>query len=108
MDQTSPKKRVFFQEIGYLIGILLIELSISLMTKADFGLSMIIAPAYVLHLKVSEFLPFFTIGMASYTLQFVLIISIIIIRRKFKLSYFFAFITSVICGLLLDGINLLL
>ena len=108
MNQTSTKKRVFFQEIGYLIGILLIELSISFMTKADFGLSMIIAPAYVLHLKVSEFLPFFTIGMASYTLQFVLIISIIIIRRKFKLSYFFAFITSVICGLLLDGINLLL
>ena len=108
MIENNAKKHIFFQEIAYLIGIFLIELSISLMTKADFGLSMIIAPAYVLHLKISEFLPFFTIGMASYTLQFLLIISIILIRRKFKLSYFLAFVTSVICGLLLDTINLCL
>lgn len=108
MNDSNSKKHIFFQEIAYLVGIFLIELSISFMTKADFGLSMIIAPAYILHLKISEFLQFFTIGMASYTLQFLLIISIIIITRKFKLSYFFAFVTSVVCGLLLDGINLCL
>ncbi len=108
MIETNAKKHIFFQEIAYLLGIFLIELSISLMTKADFGLSMIIAPAYVLHLKISEFLPFFTIGMASYTLQLLLIISIILIRRKFKLSYFLAFVTSVVCGLLLDAINICL
>ena len=106
MIKSDSKKHIFFQEIAYLIGIFLIELSISLMTKADFGLSMIIAPAYVLHLKISEFLPFFTIGMASYTLQFLLVISIILIRRKFKLSYFIAFVTSVVCGSLLDAINI--
>jgi len=104
----SRKKAVFFQEIAYLVGIFLLKLSVSIMTKANFGLSMVMAPAYILHLKISQFLPFFTIGVASYTLQFLLIITIILLTRKFKLSYFFAFVTSVICGFLLDGINLCL
>ena len=79
---TQRKKAIFYEEIAYLIGIFLIELSISLMTKANLGLSMIIAPAYILHLKISQFLPFFTIGMASYTLQLLLIIAIIFAKSS--------------------------
>ena len=74
----------------------------AMMTIADFGLSMIVAPAYILHLKISQFLPFFSFGMAEYTFQAVLIIATIIAVRRFKVSYLFSFLTAVLYGVFLD------
>ena len=71
--------------------------------KANFGMSMVVAPAYILHLKVSEFLPWFTFGVAEYVFQGLLIIITVLIMRKFKISYLFSFVTAVIYGTLLDG-----
>lgn len=73
------------------------------MEKADFGLSMVVAPSYILHLKISEFLPFFSFGMASYTFEAALLILMVCILRKFRLSYLFSFCTAVIYGFMLDG-----
>ena len=73
------------------------------MERADFGMSMVVAPAYIIHLKLSEFLPFFSFGMAEYTLQAVLLIVMMIALRRFKLSYMFSFVTAVIYGFTLDG-----
>ena len=66
-------------------------------------MSMVVAPAYILHLKVSEFLPWFTFGVAEYVFQGLLIIITVLIMRKFKISYLFSFVTAVIYGTLLDG-----
>ena len=103
----NAKKSVFSSELAYVFGVLLIQISICIMTKCDFGLSMIVSPAYILHVKISEFLPFFSFGMSSYTLQFVLLVFMVLLIRKFKMSYLFAFVTSVICGVVLDFINYL-
>ena len=54
------KKRVFYCELAYVFGIIILAFGTSLMEKASFGLSMIVAPAYILHLKISEFLPIFS------------------------------------------------
>lgn len=97
------KKRVFYTEIAYVIGLLLLSFGTALMEAADFGVSMVVAPAYLIYLKVSQFLPFFTFGMAEYMLQAVILIAMTVILRKFKFSYLFSFVTAVLYGLALDG-----
>lgn len=54
-------------------------------------------------MKLSEFWPFFTFGMAEYTFQAVLVLVTMLLLRRAKLSYFFSFVTAVLYGLLLDG-----
>ena len=101
------KKTTFYTEIAYLVGLILLALGASLAERANFGMSMVIAPPYILYLKISQYLPFFTFGMAAYTFQGVLLIVTVLVIRKLKLSYVFSFFTAVSYGLILDGINLL-
>jgi len=100
------KKKVFYTEMAYMLGIVILALGTALMEKADFGMSMVVAPAYLLHLKISQTLPFFSFGMAEYTLQAVIIALLALAMRRFKLSYLFSFCTAVIYGLTLDGVML--
>ena len=96
-------QKTFYTEIAYLLGLLILALGTAFMERADFGVSMVVAPAYLIHLKVSEVLPFFSFGMAEYALQAVVILAMILILRRIKLSYFFSFVTAVLYGLTLDG-----
>ena len=96
------KKRVFYTEISYILGLVIMAFAAAFTEKANFGMSMVVAPAYILHLKVSEILPWFTFGVAEYVFQGLLIIITVLIMRKFKISYLFSFVTAVIYGTLLD------
>lgn len=96
------KKHTFYTEAAYALGLLMLALGCALMTRADFGLSMVVSPAYILHLKVSEALPFFSFGMAEYTFQALLLIAMVCVIRRFRLSYLFSFATAVIYGFVLD------
>ena len=97
------KKRVFYTEISYILGLVIMAFAAAFTEKANFGMSMVVAPAYILHLKVSQILPWFTFGVAEYVFQGLLIIITVLIMRKFKISYLFSFVTAVIYGTLLDG-----
>lgn len=97
------KKRTFYSEASYIIGLVILAFATAMTEAADFGVSMVVAPAYLLHLKISEFFPFFTFGMAEYTLQAFLILLITIILKKFRFSFLFSFVTAVLYGFLLDG-----
>lgn len=97
------KRNVFYTELSYVFGMLILALGSAMMTYADFGLSMVVAPAYLLHLKVSQYLPFFSFGTAEYTLQAVLLIVMCLVLRRFRLSYLFSFVTAVLYGFTLDG-----
>lgn len=96
-------KKIFYTELSYVMGIIILAMGTAFMEHAEFGLSMIVAPAYLLHLKISQYMPFFSFGMAEYTLQAVIIIILSIILRKFKKSYMFSFVTAVLYGFTLDG-----
>lgn len=96
-------KKTFYTELAYVLGILFLAFGTVLSEIASFGMSMVVAPAYVIHLAVSEYLPFFTFGMAEYSLQAVLIIGLMIVLRRFRISYLFSFVTAVIYGNVLDG-----
>lgn len=97
------QKKIFYTELAYILGLVCIAMGAAMMARSDFGVSMVVAPAYLLHLKVSQYLPFFSFGMAEYTLQAVLLLVMILILRKFRLSYLFSFVTAVLYGFILDG-----
>ncbi len=97
------KKPKFYTEIAYILGIVFLPLGTSLMEKADLGLSMVIAPAYLIHLKLSPYFSFITFGAASYIFQALVLVLLSVILKKFKISYLFSFVTAVIYGFVLDG-----
>ncbi len=102
------KKIPFYTEVCYVLGILLPAFAGAMMAKADFGLSMIVAPSYILHCKLSQYHPFFTFGSCSYLFEAALLLLMVLILRRFKLSYLFSFVTAVIFGLMLDASTFLL
>ncbi|MBQ8507382.1 MAG: hypothetical protein IJ466_08150 [Clostridia bacterium] len=97
------KKRAFYTEWAYVLGIIILALGTALMERADFGVSMVVAPAYLLHLKISPALPFFSFGMAEYLLQLVILLLMMLVLRRAKASYLFSFVTAVVYGFALDG-----
>ena len=86
------KKKVFYTEISYVLGLIIMAFAAAFTEKADFGMSMVVAPAYILHLKMSELFPWFTFGVAEYILQGVLVILTVIIMRKFNLDIFYVLV----------------
>lgn len=96
------KKRVFYTEVSYVLGLIIMAFGAAFTELANFGMSMIVAPAYILHLKVSEILPWFTFGVAEYCMQGVIVVLTVIIVRRFKISYLFSFITALLYGTILD------
>ena len=96
------KKSVFYTELSYVLGLVIMAFAAAFTEKADFGMSMVVAPAYILHLKISEIWPWFSFGVAEYVFQGLLVIATVLVMRKFKLSYLFSFVTAVIYGTLLD------
>jgi len=84
------------------LGIIVLALGTAFMEKADFGMSMVVAPAYLVHLKVSQFLPFFSFGMSEYVFQAVLLVLLSLVMRRVKRSYLLSFATAFIYGVVLD------
>ncbi|MCR5760420.1 MAG: DUF6198 family protein [Sphaerochaetaceae bacterium] len=95
-------KRGFSTELAYVLGIVFLAIGTAFMERADFGVSMVVAPAYLLHLHFSQTYSFFTFGMAEYVLQAFVLIFLCLVMRKAKISYLFSFITAVFYGLTLD------
>ena len=96
------KKIIFPSELAYLLGIIILAFGSAFMEKADFGMSMVVAPAYLIHLKVSEYLPFYSFGMSEYVLQIFVLIALGLVMGKFKKYYLFSFVTAVFYGIVLD------
>lgn len=95
-------KKVLYTEWAYVLGIVILALGTAMMERADMGMSMVVAPAYLLHLKVSQFLPWFTFGTAEYVFQAALLIVLSIVMGRARKSYLFSFVTAVVYGIALD------
>lgn len=92
------KKPIVHSEPLYVFATVLLAFAVATVTAADFGVSMVVAPAYVLSLYV-DFLSF---GQAEYVVQGVLFIAFCLLMRKFRVSYLFAFASCLLYGLVLD------
>ena len=84
-------------ELLYVLSILLLALSVAMITCTDFGISMIVAPAYILSQKIGV-----TFGQSEYIVQGVLFVVFCIAMRRVKLVYFSSFLTGLFYGAVLD------
>ncbi len=85
-------------EAVYIVANLLLSLAVAMISSTDFGVSMVVAPAYILHLK-TEILTF---GQCEYIVQGLLFIVFCLLIRQVKAVYFSSFLTCVIYGVMLD------
>lgn len=85
-------------EIVFAVSNLLMGLAVSMLTAADLGISMIVAPAYL----VSEKLGFLTFGQSEYLVQALLFILFCVWMRKVKVLFFASFATCLLYGWILD------
>ena len=89
-------------EAAWILGILLCDLGVCFCTKADFGLSMIAAPPYILHYALRDMFPWFTQGTSEYVVQGILLILLCIVVKKFKPRYLLSFVTAFLSGNVID------
>lgn len=87
-----------FGELSFLVGTMILPLGTSLMACGDFGLSVVVVPAYLISLKVD----FLTFGMAEYCLQGVLLILFCLLMGRFRVGYLFSFFAAFSYGVVLD------
>ncbi len=85
-------------ELSYLLAIVLLALAVAVLTAADFGISMIVAPAYLLSLKVGAI----TFGQAEYILQAGVFLLLCLILRRFRPVFLMSFVTCLVYGAVLD------
>ncbi|MGM9662141.1 MAG: YitT family protein [Oscillospiraceae bacterium] len=87
-----------FGELSFLVGTLLLPLGTAMMARGDFGLSVVVVPAYLLSQKIG----FLTFGMAEYCLQGVLLVLFCLIMGRFRVCYLFSFFAAFLYGVVLD------
>lgn len=101
------KKPTFYTELAYFVGLVILACGTALMEYGGFGISMVAAPGYVIHLKFSPTLPFFTFGTVGYLVEALLLLAMMLLIRKARLLYLFSFVTAVLYGYALDAVSLL-
>lgn len=91
------------REIAYVLGMILIAIGTGTITRSNLGIGIVVAPAYMLHKWLSvNVSTFFTFGVCQYLFQALLLLVVCLVRRRFRLTYLFAFISAVLEGYLLD------
>lgn len=97
------KKIRISSEVAYLFALIILALAVAMEAAADYGVSMIVAPAYMLHLKIGVL----SFGQCEYILQAVLFIIFCLWIKKIRPIYFCSFATCIIYGAILDAWRLL-
>ena len=88
------KKITKIGEVAWIIGTILCSIGNCLVDKSQFGLSAIIAPAFILQEKLS----FLTVGFCEYIIQGILLTLCCVIIGKFKWSFI-----ATVCNILFYG-----
>lgn len=94
--------------LHWIFGNLFCMLGVAFATKSDFGLSMIGAGPYILHVALRDALPWFTQGTAEYFYEAVILLLLCLILRRFNWRFLLTFAEAFIAGMVLDGWFLLL
>ena len=89
-------------ELLWLFGIIFVALGVAICSKADLGISMIAAPAFIVSEAISSTWSGFSVGVTEYLMQALLLIIMCIVIRRFKLRFLLAFAVAVIYGYTLD------
>ncbi|MBQ8831723.1 MAG: hypothetical protein IJ017_09000 [Oscillospiraceae bacterium] len=89
-------------ELLWLFGIIFVALGVSICSKANLGVSMIAAPAFVISEALMPLWSALNVGVTEYIFQGVLLVLLCIIVRRFNWRYLLAFAVAVIYGYVLN------
>lgn len=89
-------------ELIWIMGILIIALGVAICSKANLGVSMIAAPAFVLQEALVGSLPWISVGVTEYIIQGILLLLLCVLVRKFNWRFLLSFAVAVVYGYVLD------
>lgn len=96
------KKLARSAELLWVIGLVFVALGVALCSKADLGVSMIAAPAFVISEALATVWPGSSVGVVEYLVQGALLLVLILLVRRFNLRYLLTFAVAVIYGYTLN------
>lgn len=89
-------------EFLWLIGVIFVALGVAVCSKADLGVSMIAAPAFVVYEAIAPLWSGFSVGMTEYLIQGLMLIVLCFVVRRFNWRYLLAFGVAVLYGYTLN------
>lgn len=99
----APMKKINrASELLWIFGILFVALGVSICSKADLGVSMIAAPAFIVAEALAPISDFFSVGVVEYIIQGLMLILLCVVIRRFDWRYLLAFAVAVIYGYTLN------
>ena len=96
------KKIIKASELLWVFGIVFVALGVAICSKADLGVSMIAAPAFVVYEAIAPLSEMLSVGVTEYIIQGLMLILMCIIVRRFSWKYLLAFAVAVIYGYTLN------
>lgn len=96
------KKLSKSSELLWVFGIVFVALGVAICSKANLGVSMIAAPAFVVYEAISSLSGMLSVGVTEYIIQGLMLIIMCIIVRRFNWRYLLAFAVAVIYGYTLN------
>lgn len=98
MERKEHKLPLFRGELALAIAVVINSFGVVLMLYSGAGISAISSVPYAF----SEVLSFFSLGTWTYIVQAALILTLMVLRRRFVLSYLFSFAVGFVFSELLD------
>ena len=89
-------------ELMWILGIVFIAFGVAICSKANLGVSMIAAPAFILSGTLETTFPRLTVGVATYLVQGLLVVLLCLVVRRIKWQYALAFLVGILYGYTLD------
>lgn len=97
-EEQKGEKKLFHGELALLVAVIINSLGVVLMLYSGSGISAISSVPYAF----SEVLPALSLGTWTYIFQGLLILSLMIMRKKFVPSYLLSFVVGFVFSELLD------
>ena len=98
MEHTEEEKHILRGELALAIAVIVNSFGVVLMLYSGAGISAISSVPYAF----SEVLPRISLGTWTYLFQGILVLSLMILRKKFVPPYLFSFVVGFLFGELLD------
>lgn len=89
-------------ELLWLLGIIFVALGVAICSKANLGVSMIAAPAFIVYEAIAPIWSGFSVGMTEYINQGLILILLCVTIHRFNWRYLLAFAVAIVYGYTLD------
>ena len=89
-------------ELLWVLGIVFVALGVAICSKANLGVSMIAAPAFIVYEACAALWSGLSVGMVEYIVQGILLVLLCVIVRRFNWRYLLAFAVAVLYGYTLN------